>query len=233
MISTWYLVNSIEELHSHILTINNTTPTPSNWRALLECRSCKHHLLKYLADSMLEFASNYMNNHTQKFITAGPREPRSCNTTGHIKEEHQYKCEAVEADSRLWRHSTKCGYSRQLIYCPDTDGYIVGLTNHNSSADIVMELTKVGSKDRKLLFMRNLTDSLERDPDISLVPTQDLPGIIQALCACTGCNYTSFFSGVGKCSFFKAFCRYSDFICGPRAKGSLSHWKSKFLFSFS
>ena len=106
----------------------------------------------------------------------------------------------------------------------------MGLTNHNLSADIVVELTKVGSKDRKLLFMRNLTDSLERDPDISLVPTQDLPGIIQALCACTGCNYTSFFSGVGKCSFFKAFCRYSDFICGPRAKGSLSHWKSKFLF---
>ena len=98
-----------------------------------------------------------------------------------------------------------CGYSRQLIYCPDTDGYIVDLTNYNTSADLVVELTKVGSKDRKLLFMRNLIDSLERDPDLSLVPTQDLPGIIQALYACTGGDYTSFFSGVGKCSFFKAF----------------------------
>ena len=106
----------------------------------------------------------------------------------------------------------------------DTDGYIVGLTNHINSADITVELTKVGSKDRKLLFM---TNCLERDPDLSLVPTQELPRIIQALYACTGCDYTSFFSGLGKCSFFRTFCRYSDFICGSRVKGSLSHWKSE------
>ena len=37
----------------------------------------------------------------------------------------------------------------------------------------------------------------------------------------------TFFSGVGKCSFFKAFCGYSDFICGPRVNGSLSQWKSE------
>ena len=175
---------------------------------------------------MLSFAPNYIKNHDQKLITAGLSEPSSSNKMGHIKEEHKYKCEAVEADSRLWRHSAMCGYSRQLIYCPDTDGYIVGLTNLNTSADIVVELTKVGSKDRKLLFMRNLLDSLERDPDLSLVPTQDLPVIIQALYASTGCDYISSFSGIGKSSFFIAFCHYSDFICGPRVMGSLSQWKS-------
>ena len=60
------------------------------------------------------------------------------------KEKHQYKCEVVEAD----RDGAVCGYSRQMVYCLDTDGYIVGLRNQNASVDIVVELTKIGSKDR-------------------------------------------------------------------------------------
>ena len=215
-----------DEPHEHVSSITNTTLVPTNWRALLGCRRCKYQLLIYLSDSMLTFASKHIINHEQKFITAGPSEPRSCNMSGHIKVEHKYKCESTESDSRLWRHSTKCGYHRQLIYCPDTDGYIVGLTNHNNSADIVVELTKVGSKERKLLHMKTLIDCLQRDPDLSLLPTQALPAILQALYASTGCDYTSFFFGVGKCSFFAAFCRYSDFICGPRAEGSLANSKS-------
>ena len=50
--------------------------------------------------------------------------------------------------------------------------YAPGRFNHNNSADILVELTKVGSKGRKLLL-----------------PTQDLPAIIQALYASTGFDY--------------------------------------------
>ena len=78
--------------------------------------------------------------------------------------------------------------------------------------------SKVGSKDRQALLMRNLINCLERDPDLSLVPTQDLPGIIPALYACTVCDYTSFLSGQGNCSFSNVF-RYWDFIYEPRVKG--------------
>ena len=116
---------------------------------------------------MLNSATKYIAKHEQKLITAGPADPRSCNRNGHIRIEHKYQSECIESDSRLWRHSTKCGYSRQLIYCPDTDAYMIGLTNHTKSTDIVVELTPIGSKDRKLLPMNELTDSLERDPELS------------------------------------------------------------------
>lgn len=214
-----------DDQHVHISNITDTTQVPSNWRALLGCRKCKHQLLLYLSESMLNSATKYIAKHEQKLITAGPADPRSCNRNGHIRIEHKYQSECIESDSRLWRHSTKCGYSRQLIYCPDTDAYMIGLTNHTKSTDIVVELTPIGSKDRKLLPMNELTDSLERDPDLSLVPSQDLPAILQALYVSTGCDYISFFYGLGKSGFWNSFCRYSDFICGS-VNGSIANSKS-------
>ena len=122
--------------------------------------------------------------------------------------EHKYQCPCIESDSRLWRHSAKCGYHKQLIYCPDTDAYMIGLTNHNKSTDAMVELTTIGSKNRKLLPMNELIDSLRRDLNLSLVPSQDLPAILQALYVSTGCDYISFFYGLGKSSFFNSFFRY-------------------------
>ena len=81
-------------------------------------------------------------------MTAGPAEPRSCNMSGHIKVEHKHKCESVESDSRIWRHSAKRGYNRQLIYCPDTDGYIVVARNFG----------KGGLKCSRALHARNFFD---------------------------------------------------------------------------
>ena len=212
--------------HQHVSTISDSTQVPLNWRGLLGCRKCKHGLIVYLSNSMLHHAPKHIKNQQQKLITSGPAEPRSCNLSGNIIVEHKYECQAIEADSRLWRHSAQCGYHRQLIYCPDTDGYIVGLTNHNHTLDIVVELTTIGSKERKLLLLSNLIDNLERDPDLSLLPNEDLPVMLQALYVSTGCDYISSFSGIGKSSFFSAFCRYSDFITGPRMTGSLGNWKS-------
>ena len=68
-----------------------------------------------------------------------------------------------------------------------------------------MELTTIGSKERKLLLLSNLIDNLERDPDLSLLRNEDLPVMLQALYASTGCDYISSFSGIGKSSFFQHF----------------------------
>ena len=76
----------------------------------------------------------------------------------------------------------KCGHHRQLIYCPDTDAYIIGLTNCHSLTDIVVDLM-IGSNERKLLPMNDLIDSLQRDPDLSLIPCEDLPAMLQSLYA--------------------------------------------------
>ena len=47
----------VSKSHTAIFQVStiDTTPTSSNWRALLECRSYKHHLLAHLAESMLRF----------------------------------------------------------------------------------------------------------------------------------------------------------------------------------
>ena len=161
-------------VHTCISNLSDTTQVPSNWRALLGCRKCKHQLLVYLSETMLSSATKYIAKPEQKLVTAGPADPRSCDMKGHIQVEHKYQCHCIESDSRPWRHSAKCGYHRQLIYCPDTDAYMIGLTNRIKSTDVVVELTTIGSKDRKLLSMNELIDSLERDPDLSLVPSQDL-----------------------------------------------------------
>ena len=42
------------------------------------------------------------------------------------------------------------------------------------------------------------------------------------LFACTGCDYTSFFAGLGKASFLNAFLVYQYAICGSRLPGLLS-----------
>lgn len=79
---------------------------------------------------------------------------------------------------------------------------------------------------RQEASLNEFIDSLKRDPDLSLVPSQDLPAILQALHVSTGCDYISFFYGLGKSSFFNSFYRYSDTICGCRANGSVANSKS-------
>ena len=71
---------------------------------------------------------------------------------------------------------------------------VIGLTNYSKSTDvdIVVELTMIGFKDRKLLPMNELINNLERDPDLSLVPSQDLPALLQTVHVSTGCDYISF-----------------------------------------
>ena len=44
------------------------------------------------------------------------------------------------------------------------------------------------------------------------IPSAEIAGTIQTLFVCTGCDYVSFFSGIGKASFFKTFFEKATFI---------------------
>ena len=51
-------------------------------------------------------------------------------------------------------------------------------------------------------------------PDLASIPVSERAQAIQTLYLCTGCDYVSFFQGMGKITFLKAFFRYAAFILG-------------------
>ena len=53
--------------------------------------------------------------------------------------------------------------------------------------------------------------------------TTELAQILQILFVCTGCDYISFFSGLGKATFLRYFFQYATFITGINAQGSLAN----------
>ena len=203
----------------HVHDIRDTTQVPSNWKEFIACRQCKQSLTLYLALKMLVFSPSVMNHSDQKLITAGPTEPMSCTMMGAISSEDQYKTDALEADSRIWRHCQRSHLNKHYIFSPDTDTYIIGLTNHKQGAETFIDLTPVGSEDTKIMNLNMLIKSMKSDPDLELIEQDSIPTVLQSLYASTGCDYNPFFSGIGKGSFLKAFYTHAEFIC---SNGSLS-----------
>ena len=58
--------------------------------------------------------------------------------------------------------------------------------------------------------MNNLMKCLSTDPDLAQIPQCDRPRAMQTLYIARGCDYTSFFRGLGKVSFFQ----HATFIAG-------------------
>ena len=104
---------------------------------------------------MLAFGPSTMNDIDQKIITAGPTEPMS-SMLGTINNEEQYKTNAQEADSRIWRHCQQSHLNKHYIFSPDTDTYIIGLTNHKQGAETFIDLTQLGSEDTKIMSLNEL-----------------------------------------------------------------------------
>ena len=62
------------------------------------------------------------------------------------------------------------------------------------------------------MSMYTLQDALLSDPDLETIPEEQRAKTIQALFALTGCDFTSFFSGLGKVTFFNTFMKNTRFI---------------------
>ena len=189
--------NHVKNIHTHTLDISDTTEVPSNWNEFIACRKCKLSLTSYLTLKMLALSPCIMTHNDQKLITAGPTEPMSCTRSGAIVEEEKYKTDAQEADSRVWRHCQQSDLSKQYIFSPDTDTYIIGLSNHKQGAQTFIDLTPVGADDNKILSLNNLLDCLQCDPDLAQIQQHNLPTIFQSLFVSTGCDYNPFFAGIG------------------------------------
>ena len=68
------------------------------------------------------------------------------------------------------------------------------------------------TKELKYLDLTAFLEVLRNDPDLSSIPAVNIPQIFQSLFVSTGCDYISFFSEMGKASFYRYFYQHAEFI---------------------
>ena len=76
----------------------------------------------------------------------------------------------------------------------------------------------------KLLYTKRLIVALSNDPDLANIAAATHSKVLQTLFVVTGCDYVSFFSGMGKATFLRCFFQHAEFIAGETqyTQGSLS-----------
>ena len=125
----------------------------------------------------------------------------------HFKEDHE------ECDTRVWFYARH--FKKAIICSPDTDTFLIGLpliSQHGLS--IVVRVDTPGAKDRQYLDVNKLLDSIVRDPDLATIPAEHRASAITAAYVASGCDFTSFFAGIGESTFFRSLFQHAAFIYG-------------------
>ncbi len=243
--------DSLSALDATYVCMDMTTDspiTPKKWRQnILGCRVCKRNLVLFLGQYFLHNSSTFLRANQVLYI-AGAFAGEISDTAWYItggrgqpEPDPKYACNAEEADTRLWLHVKNTDHHRVLVITPDTDVYMIGLGLQGSgqTKDVIAQVSPYSSRELTFLHMSRLIRALETDPDLGKLKQSELPFIFQALFVCTGCDYVSFFSGIGKSTFLRYFFQYSSFITGgthPSTPGTLgaskvpiTNWKLGYL----
>jgi len=210
---------------------NENAKLPAKWREnVLNCRKCKRTLVCFLAQFMLKHINSHLSSH-QKFYVAGAFAKQISNTTWFVQGKTSpqpdpiYACNAEEMDTRLWLHARQTQCEQLLVLSPDTDVYFIGLPLQCArDKEIILQISDMNSREVKLLHLGRLIMALMNDPDLANVAPATLPKVLQTLYVVSGCDYISFFSGIGKATFLRYFFQHAQFVTGalPYTQGSLS-----------
>ena len=105
------------------------------------------------------------------------------------------------------------------------DIYHIGLPLQcTQEKQVIVQISAINSRELQLLHLNHLILAMRNDPDLANVDATILPSVLQTLFVTTGCDYTSFFSGIGKATFLRYFFQYASFITGndSNIKGTLA-----------
>ena len=201
---------------------------PIKWQNTIKCRMCKRRLTTYLSGYFVRKIRPFLTE-SQKFVTSGATDNFNSvvvtNDTGACMWS-TIESRVDESDTRLWLHLRYSAGTKKFILSPDTDVYHIGLPLVTPEESVIVQLSRPSDKELKLLNVNILIDLLKRDPDIVHIPEINIPRVLQTLFVCTGCDYVSFFAGIGKAFFLKVFFEYAKFIAvdlvGPFT-GVISH----------
>ena len=179
---------------------------------------------------MLKHINSHLSSH-HKFYVAGAFAEHLANTSWFVEGSNSpqpdpvYSCNAEETDTMLWLHAKRTQCDKVLVLSPDTDVYMIGLPLQCTlDKDIIVQISDLNSRELRLLCMRRLITALSSDPDLATVERSTLSRVLQALFVLSGCDYISFFSGIGKATFLRYFFQHAEFISGDSqfTQGSLS-----------
>ena len=137
-----------------------------------------------------------------------------------------FTCVAEETDTRLWLHVRKTKHNKILIMSPDTDVYNIGLPLPSiQEKEVIVQVSTYSARELKFLHLSSLVTAFKNDPDLARIRHEILPQIFQTIYVATGCDYTSFFSEIGKATFLRYLYQYAAFITGesnPDTPGTLA-----------
>ena len=199
------------------LSLNSKCPNKDAWQRMIACRTCKRSILQLVACGSLLLVQALGLEQGQVFLTAGSfngdmRDKAWSVTAGQMpRPDPGYTSNHEEADTRVWLHA--CKFKRAIIYSPDSDTFMVGLPLLDEhDLKVAVRLDMPGSKERQYLDLNRLYDCVQRDPDLSAIPPHDRANAILAWYVASGCDFTSFFAGLGKATTFKALHQHAPFI---------------------
>jgi hypothetical protein len=221
--------NETESHHEHQDITENGT-IPSNWRVdVIHCRICKKSLCYFLSQHMLKIIPQYLNNQ-QTFVCSGgisdslSKKCISVDATGENIYLDHLESNSEETDLRIWLHCKHAQGANKLIYSPDTDIYHIGLSqSFLLTNDVYIQQRPSIHENARFLSMSLLIEAINSDPDLAYIPVQLRSNILQTLYVATGCDYISFFKGIGKLFFMQVYFQHAKFISsGLEAPGTLA-----------
>lgn len=77
---------------------------------------------------------------------------------------------------------------------------------------IIIQLSKSYKNGGKFVDFKAFNEAVWFDPDVKGIPQSEKLQALQAIYVCTGCDYISFFAGLGKITFLSTFFQYASFI---------------------
>ena len=211
---------------------------PPKWRSdVLSCRNCKRSLVCFLSEYILQHTRQRLLSR-QRFVTAGgfngPLQNQAMFTELNTppQPDSGLMCNAEESDSQIWLHVLNSAGGKKLVLSPDTDVYNIGLPLiAETNLDVIVRLNRfiMPSPYKRLIH------TFTHDPDLTMIPELQIPSTMQTLYVCTGCDFISFFHGLGKAYFLNTLFEYGDFICcnSEQIPGTLAQPESELsLLSF-
>lgn len=199
----------------------------------LNCRKCKRSLVSFLSHDLVHKIRQKLQPH-QSLLLQGflmkiykIKLCSLCTTTAP-------RLNAEESDTRIWLHVVKSAGKRKLVISPDTDVYHIGLLFvAGTNIIVIVQLSSISSLELRLLDMQALTTAFGNDSDLAEIPTSLLPLAMQVLYVRSGCDFVSFFHGLGKASFLSTYCAFIALIAIKLRECSLTPSLTHFGLSHS
>ena len=176
------------------------------------------HMHKYLSENQTMYVAGGFDDAIQDtcwYVT----------NTEKPQPEPRYTSNAEETDTRIWVHVRQTECTKITVISPDTDVYHIGLplVSQSANKEVLVQVSPINSKEMKFVNLSALHAALGNDPDLAGLEAVNLAQILQTLFVCTGCDYISFFYGIGKSTFLRYFFQNASFITGSNAEGSLAN----------